>query len=83
MLHVTVDGGLPKHAESLINEFTVGLVLYSIMIGRLFSDAVLPANFSCIKLYGKVVMNVNVGFRRLGSDLFRGRISHSSGYGPT
>jgi len=59
------------------------LVLYSIMIGRLFSDAVLPANLYFIRFYTKVVMNGNVGFQRVGSDLFGGRISHSSGYGPT
>ena len=59
------------------------LILYSIMIGRLFSDAILPANFSFIRFYAKVVMNGNVGFQRVGSDLFGDRISHSSGYGPT
>jgi len=42
-----------------------------IMIGRLFNDAVLPANFSCIKLYAKVVVNGNVGFQRVGRDLLR------------
>lgn len=59
------------------------LVLYSIMIGRLISDAVLPANFSSIRFYAKVVINGNVSFHRVGSDPFGGRISHSSGYGPT
>jgi hypothetical protein len=32
------------------------------MIGRLFSDAVLPTNFSVVKLYAKVVINGNVVF---------------------